>query len=135
MAAREAQDGGGAEPVGVFHQAQVSGGREAGIGPLPDGQVRDGLQPTNQGEAAVATEAPGYLVPPRSVAMDAAQLQRATAGREGHADGQSLASQNASCQSKSSSRCQEEVTNGTATVCPLNPFMVPLQLLARRQTQ
>ncbi|XP_062305002.1 LOW QUALITY PROTEIN: snRNA-activating protein complex subunit 2 [Osmerus eperlanus] len=135
MDAQEAQDGGGAEPVGGFHQAQVSGGREAGIGPLPDGQDRDGLQPTNQVEAAVATEAPGILVPPRSVAMDAAQLQRATAGREGHADGQSPSSQNASGQSRSSSRCQEKVTNGKATVCPLNPFMVPLQLLARRQAQ
>ncbi|XP_067118100.1 uncharacterized protein snapc2 [Osmerus mordax] len=135
MDAQEAQDGGGAEPVGGFHQAQVSGGREAGIGPLPDGQDRDGLQPTNQGEAAVATEAPSILVPLRSVAMDAAQLQRATAGREGHADGQSPSSQNASGQSRSSSRCQEKVTNGKATVCPLNPFMVPLQLLARRQAQ
>lgn len=116
--------------------SQVGGGGKDVISPHPDLQGGKRMQSTNQREVFVATEPPSNLVSgtPCPVVMDGAGLQRVVTGRDGLAESQSALSENTSSQSESRS-CQGPEYWEKADDCPLNPFMVPMQLLARQQAQ
>ncbi|XP_041740692.1 uncharacterized protein snapc2 [Coregonus clupeaformis] len=128
-------------------ESQVEGGRGGAISRLPDGQGSDGMECalTNQGVAA--TVVPVNLVAgcSNSVAKDGAvPLQGSTkerAGTEtfapsqdnGQAHGQTPSTNDASA--KSGTAMQRKPDWEKVGLCPLNPFMVPLKLLARQQIQ
>lgn len=133
-------------PLQIQQESQV-GGRDGAISGIPDGRGSDGMECTSTNQGVAATVVPVNLVAgcSNSVAKDGAvPLQGSTeerAGTEtfapsqdnGQAQGQTPSTNDASA--KSGTATQRKPDWEKAGLCPLNPFMVPLKLLARQQIQ
>lgn len=133
-------------PLQIQQESQV-GGRDGAISGIPDGRGSDGMECTSTNQGVAATVVPVNLVAgcSNSVAKDGAvPLQGSTeerAGTEtfapsqdnGQAQGQTPSTNDASA--KSGMATQRKPDWEKAGLCPLNPFMVPLKLLARQQIQ
>ncbi|XP_029616452.1 snRNA-activating protein complex subunit 2 isoform X2 [Salmo trutta] len=142
------QDGGtdGGAPLQIQQESQVGGG-DGAISGIQDGRGSDGMECTSTNQCVAATVVPVNLVAgcSNSVAKDGAvPLQGSTeerAGTEtfapsqdnGQAQGQTPSTNDASA--KSGTATQRKPDWEKAGLCPLNPFMVPLKLLARQQIQ
>lgn len=134
-------------PLQVQQGSQVEGGRGVAISGMPDGLGSDGMECTSTNQGVAATVVPANLVAgcSNSVAKDGAvPLQGSTeerAGTEtvapsqdnGQAQGQTPTTNDTSA--KSGTATQRKSDWEKAGLCPLNPFMVPLKLLARKQIQ
>ncbi|XP_023826542.1 snRNA-activating protein complex subunit 2 [Salvelinus sp. IW2-2015] len=134
-------------PLQIQQESQVEVGRGGAISGIPDGRGSDGMECTSTNQGVAATVVPVNLVAgcSNSVAKDGAvPLQESTeerAGTEtfapsqdnGQAQGQTPSTNDASA--KSGTATQRKPDWEKAGLCPLNPFMVPLKLLARQQIQ
>ncbi|XP_064796246.1 snRNA-activating protein complex subunit 2 [Oncorhynchus masou masou] len=134
-------------PLQVQQGSQVEGGKGVAISGIPDGLGSDGMVCTSTNQGVAATVVPANLVAgcSNSVAKDGAvPLQGSTeerAGTEtvapsqdnGQAQGQTPSTNDTSA--KSGTSRQRKSVWEKAGLCPLNPFMVPLKLLARKQIQ
>ncbi|XP_038852157.1 uncharacterized protein snapc2 [Salvelinus namaycush] len=131
-------------PLQIQQESQVEGGRGGAISGIPDGRGSDGMECTSTNQGVAATVVPVNLVAgcSNSIAKDGAvPLQGSTeerAGTEtfapsqdnGQAQGQTPLTNDASA-----TATQRKSDWEKAGLCPLNPFMVPLKLLARQQIQ
>ncbi|XP_010903962.1 snRNA-activating protein complex subunit 2 [Esox lucius] len=134
-------------PLETLPKSPVDGEQDVSIRGMPDGQGSDGAESSLTNQDAASTAASGNLVAGCSdfSAEDGAALAPGSTqervGSEtftplqasGHDQGQPLLPNDTSV--KSGKAKQRKADWKKAGLCPLNPFVVPLKLLARRTVQ